>query len=93
MTGFVYEGSMPKLLLSLLGLFRVELAGEPLVHIASVRVRALLAYLAVERDRPHARESLGLKRYPYFNLKYEESAGKKAAPSQMGVGTQVKPYR
>jgi DNA-binding SARP family transcriptional activator/predicted ATPase len=45
-------------LLSLLGPFQVTLAGEPVTSFESDKVRALLAYLAVEADRSHRRESL-----------------------------------
>ncbi len=49
---------MPHLALSLLGTFRATLDGAPITGFESVKVRALLAYLAVENDRPHARETL-----------------------------------
>jgi DNA-binding SARP family transcriptional activator len=46
-----------RLSLSFLGPFQATLDGEPAVF-ATDRARALLAYLAVEADRPHRRESL-----------------------------------
>ncbi|MFL7792716.1 MAG: BTAD domain-containing putative transcriptional regulator, partial [Anaerolineae bacterium] len=49
---------MAHLALFLLGRFQVELDGEPIVAFESDKVRALLAYLAVEADRPHRREKL-----------------------------------
>jgi predicted ATPase/DNA-binding SARP family transcriptional activator len=49
---------MPHLALSLLGTFRATLDGERIAGFESAKVRALLAYLAVENDRPHARETL-----------------------------------
>jgi len=49
---------MAHLSISLLGSFQVTLDGEPVTGFESVRVRALLAYLAVESDRPHRREAL-----------------------------------
>ena len=49
---------MAHLSLSLLGLFQVELDGQPVKEFKSNKVRALLAYLAVETDRPHRREVL-----------------------------------
>ena len=49
---------MARLTLSLLGPFEVSLAGEPVTGFISDKVRALLAYLAVEADHPHRRESL-----------------------------------
>ena len=36
----------------------VTLAGQPVAGFVSNRVRALLAYLAVEVDRPHPRETI-----------------------------------
>ena len=49
---------MTLLSLSLLGPFRATLAGEPVTGFESNKVRALLAYLAVEADRPHSRSTL-----------------------------------
>jgi DNA-binding SARP family transcriptional activator/predicted ATPase len=49
---------MARLQLSLLGTFRATLDGAPLTAFGYDKVRALLAYLAVESDRPHHRESL-----------------------------------
>ena len=49
---------MAHLALFLLGRFQVELDGEPVVAFESDKVRALLAYLAVEADRTHRREKL-----------------------------------
>jgi len=49
---------MARLSLSLLGPFRVTLDGEPVTAFESTKVRALLAYLAVEADRVHRREAL-----------------------------------
>ncbi|MBN1658803.1 MAG: AAA family ATPase [Anaerolineae bacterium] len=49
---------MPHLSLCVLGPFQAELDGVPITALKSNKVRALLAYLAVEHDRPHARESL-----------------------------------
>lgn len=46
------------LVLSLLGGFQVELDGHPVTEFKSNKVRALLAYLAVEAGRPHRREAL-----------------------------------
>jgi DNA-binding SARP family transcriptional activator len=44
--------------LCLLGGFRAELNGEPIAAFESNKVRALLAYLAVEAGRPHQRSML-----------------------------------
>jgi predicted ATPase/DNA-binding SARP family transcriptional activator len=52
---------MPHLSLSLLGPFQVALDGQPVKDFKSNKVRALLAYLAVEADRPH--------RYALSNLR------------------------
>jgi predicted ATPase/DNA-binding SARP family transcriptional activator len=49
---------MPRLVLSLLGSFQVTLDGQPVTDFKSDKSRALLAYLAVEADRPHRREVL-----------------------------------
>ena len=49
---------MPRLSLHLLGTFQAVLDGQPVKGFDSDRVRALLAYLAVEANRPHRRESL-----------------------------------
>ncbi len=49
---------MPRLALHLLGSFQARLNNRPVKGFDSDKVRALLAYLAVESDRPHRRESL-----------------------------------
>ena len=49
---------MAQLSLSLLGSFQATLDGKPITGFKSNRVRALLAYLAVEADRQHRREVL-----------------------------------
>ncbi|MEJ2598763.1 MAG: BTAD domain-containing putative transcriptional regulator [Anaerolineales bacterium] len=49
---------MAHLSLSLLGPFRVALDGNPVKGLKSNKVRALLAYLSVEADKPHHRETL-----------------------------------
>lgn len=49
---------MAHLTLALLGGFQAELDGRPVTGFKSSKVRALLAYLAVEADRPHRRETL-----------------------------------
>lgn len=49
---------MPRLSLSLLGSCQATLDGRPIAGFESDRVRALLAYLAVEAGRPHRRDKL-----------------------------------
>jgi DNA-binding SARP family transcriptional activator len=49
---------MARLSLFLLGSFQITLDGEPVGTFESDKVRALLAYLAVESDRPQRRETL-----------------------------------
>jgi DNA-binding SARP family transcriptional activator/predicted ATPase len=71
---------MARLTVSLLGSFQVMLDGQPVTGFKSNKVRALLAYLAVEADRPHRREVLaGLlwsdwpDRSALSNLRYDLS--------------------
>lgn len=49
---------MPQLALAFLGAFQVTLAGQPVRQFRVNAARALLAYLAVESDRPQHRETL-----------------------------------
>ena len=49
---------MPHLSIRLLGPIQVTLAGEPVTNFVTDKVRALLAYLAVESDKAHRREYL-----------------------------------
>ena len=49
---------MAHLSIRLLGSFQVTLDGQPVTAFESDKVRALLAYLAVEAERPHRRERL-----------------------------------
>jgi DNA-binding SARP family transcriptional activator len=73
-------GMMAHLSLSFLGPFQVTLGGEPVIRFKSNKVRALFAYLAVEADRPHRRESLAGLLWPEWpdrdalsNLRYSLS--------------------
>lgn len=52
------------LTISLLGGFYVERDGQPLTGFATDKARALLAYLVLERERPHRRESLAALLWP-----------------------------
>ncbi len=49
---------MSHLALRLFGSFQATLDGRPITGFESNKVRALLAYLAVEADRPHSRDEL-----------------------------------
>lgn len=49
---------MTRLVVRLLGGYRVELDGETVYNFETDKARALLAYLVVEADRPHRRETL-----------------------------------
>jgi predicted ATPase/DNA-binding SARP family transcriptional activator len=55
---------MPRLELSFLGSFLVRLDGLPVTSFEADKVRALLAYLAVESDHPHRREQLAALFWP-----------------------------
>ena len=55
---------MARLALTFLGSFQVALDGRPVTEFATDRARALLAYLGVERDRPHRREALAALIWP-----------------------------
>jgi len=57
-TPFAKGGMMSCLAVELLGSFRVISDGLPVKGLASDKVRALLAYLAVESNQPHRREKL-----------------------------------
>ena len=49
---------MKLLSLKLLGSYRLSMEGHSVATSSLVKARALLAYLAIERDRPHLREKL-----------------------------------
>ena len=55
---------MSKLELNYLGLFSVTLNSAPATSFESNKVRALLAYLSVESQRPHARDALAALLWP-----------------------------
>ena len=71
---------MAHLSLSLLGSFHAMLDDQPITGFKSNKVRALLAYLSVEVDRPHPRETLAGLLWPEWpnrdalsNLRYSLS--------------------
>jgi len=49
---------MARCSISLLGNMKFTLDGSPLHGLESAKVRALLAYLAVEKEREHPREQV-----------------------------------
>ena len=55
---------MAKLTVHLLGQFQVLLNGKAITHFATDKVRALLAYLAIENQYPHRREKLAALFWP-----------------------------
>ena len=55
---------MVRLSIRVLGGFQVDFEGVPVTDFKSDKVRALLAYLAVEADRPHSRDSLAWLLWP-----------------------------
>jgi DNA-binding SARP family transcriptional activator/predicted ATPase len=57
---------MARLSIRLLGPFQVVLDGEPATGFASDKVRALLAYLAVNAERPYRREALAGLLWPDY---------------------------
>ena len=57
---------MTRLTIRLLGPFRVDIDGRPLTNFKTNKVRGLLAYLAVEGQRPLRRESLAGMFWPEY---------------------------
>ena len=55
---------MTRLEIRLSGTFEVRRGQEQVTDFASAKVRALLAYLAVESDRPHLREAIAALLWP-----------------------------
>jgi DNA-binding SARP family transcriptional activator len=83
---------MARLALSSLGPFQATLDGEPVTAFESNKVRALLAYLAVEVDRPHRREKLAGLLWPEWpdraarsNLRYALSNLRQAIGDQQAT--------
>jgi predicted ATPase/DNA-binding SARP family transcriptional activator len=58
------DTAMARLVLELIGPFRVTLDGRPITSFAYDKVRALLVYLAVESGRAHHRNSLATLLWP-----------------------------
>ncbi|MEZ4621059.1 MAG: BTAD domain-containing putative transcriptional regulator [Caldilineaceae bacterium] len=57
---------MTQLLLSLLGPFQAKIDGQPVTDFPTDKIRALLAYLAVEADKPHRRAALATLLWPDY---------------------------
>ena len=62
-----YNTGMPALEMRLLGPFQVKINHNSVDGFRSDKVRALLAYLAVEAGRPHRREALAALLWPEWN--------------------------
>ena len=84
---------MARLSVSLLGPFQVTLDGQPVTDFKSNKVRALLAYLAVEAERPHRREVLAGLLWPDWpdrdalsNLRYALSDLRRAIGDRARAG-------
>jgi len=83
---------MAHLDISLLGPIQVTLDGQLITGFKSNKVRALLAYLAVEADKPHRRETLAGLLWPDWserealgNLRYTLSDLRRAIEDRAAV--------
>ncbi len=86
---------MALLSLSLLGPLEVALAGEPVTEFESDKVRALCAYLAVEAQRPHRRDSLAGLLWPDWSDRAARNNLRNALANlrtAIGDRTAVPPY-
>ncbi len=61
---------MALLKICLLGSFQAWLGGNPVTSFESNKVRALLAYLAVEKDRPHSRDTIAGLLWPDYPQRF-----------------------
>jgi DNA-binding SARP family transcriptional activator len=66
LTAWRERAVMTRLCVRLFGSFQAELDGAPVAGFASDKVRALLAYLAVEGDQPQRREKLAGLLWPDY---------------------------
>jgi DNA-binding SARP family transcriptional activator len=89
---------MATLSLSLLGPLQVTLDGAPVTAFESDKVRALLAYLVVEANRPHSRDKLAGLLWPEWpdrdarnNLRYALSNLRKAIGDRSSDDQQATP--
>jgi DNA-binding SARP family transcriptional activator/tetratricopeptide (TPR) repeat protein len=80
---------MSGLKMTLFGSFQTQLHGQPITHFESDKVRALLAYLAVESSRSHRRETLAGLLWPdrpeqaaFTNLRHALSSLRKSIDDQ-----------
>ena len=64
---------MARLKISLLGTFRINIDGMAITQFESNKVRALLAYLAVESNQNHHREKLAALFWPDMNAQVARS--------------------
>ncbi len=76
---------MAHLALYFLGGFQVVLDSHPVTEFKSNKVRALLAYLAVEADRPHRREALAGLLWPERSTAMRSATCATLSPTSGGL--------
>ena len=89
--GLLGKAKMTKLSLALLGPFQATIYGEPIPGLTSGKARALLAYLAVEADRPHSAQ--GARRAPLARPSRgvrQRQPAPGARPAAPGLGDQAR---